>query len=223
MSIVKNFTEFSQLFEDDRFKRVSFFGDRFSESFGKVPIYNQIKYDKNPRAIPEARVNPRDIFPALAELLKAQEEGTVDQIRLFAELYTQGEKTPKYLADELASERARLSAKILDMYGGRVEAKDRIKKCWDCFGTGMKDSSDGGIECTTCKGTGEIAEPPEEMNIYVDAEFVFQGFETINNKEYAIGIPARHERKVKQNPEKFDYYKCKFLPEDINEIFFDPY
>lgn len=200
---------------------------------GEIPIYNSIKARKGMR--PEAQVKKKNIAEALEILLTLQGEGVVDEIRITADVPSQGKSAPKYLVDELEAERKRLRDKILSRYGGRIEASDYPETACDtCSSTGSVKvwaknekgemvKTDIDKECPDCKGTGIVREPPQKIDIFTDTEFLFTGIEKVNGVDCAIGIPVSKISKIKRDPALKSYYKTCIQPGQILEIEFDPY
>jgi hypothetical protein len=222
MNFLKNFADFFQLDESSAVATVSLFPQGFRE--GEIPVYNQFKLKNFPNSRPEAMLKPSQVVEACQFLMSKQEEGVVDEIIVTADVPSQGKNAPQYLLDELETERKRLRTKILQRFGGRIEASDYpTVACEKCGGTGKVQMQDQEIECSNCKGKGSIREEPQKTDIFIDVEYVLTGVEAVDGNVFLTALPISKKDKIKRNPGLKDYYKTFINPKQVLEIGFDPY
>lgn len=222
MNFLKNFTDFFQLDESSDMPVVSLFPKGFRE--GEIPVYNQFKLKNFPNSRPEAMLKPNQVVEACQILLRQQEDGVVDEVILTADVPTQGKNAPQYLLDELDVERKRLRNKILQRYGGRIEASDYPTiACEKCSGTGKVQMGEEEIDCSACNGKGSIREEPQKTDIFVDVEYILTGVEAQDGNVFLTALPISKRDKIKRNPGLASYYKTFINPKQVLEIGFDPY
>jgi hypothetical protein len=222
MKNLRRFSDFLSLLEGISIRRISVFDNPSHD--GTIPIYNEVKFRMNPKSRPEGYAEKDTVIEAISSLLEKMSLGTIEEIRVTAEIPSQGKDAPKYLVDEIAAEKKRLRDKILDRYGGRIEASDYASvACNNCNSTGKIESESGESICSTCKGKGEIREAPQVVNVFTDTEFIIKGIEKVMGKDVAVGIPLSKKKLIIRNPSLEDHYKTYIQPKQIVEIFFDPY
>jgi hypothetical protein len=165
-----------------------------AEIKGGIPVYNETEFVKNPRMDPAMIIKKPEIISVVDKFIKDQESGKIQSINVVADIPTQGKRVPQYVIDELAEERKRMAKRKADIYGSRSERSDRPEG---------EDYSD-------------------DINIFVDSEFMVQGVVNKLGKDFIIGIPASHKRKVEASKEAMEYYTTYIEPDQIIEVYFTP-
>jgi hypothetical protein len=165
-----------------------------AEIKGGIPVYNETEFVKNPRMEPAMIIKKPEIISVVDKFIKDQESGKIQSINVVADIPTQGKRVPQYVIDELAEERKRMAKRKADIYGSRSERSDRPEG---------EDYSD-------------------DINIFVDSEFMVQGVVNKLGKDFIIGIPASHKRKVEASKEAMEYYTTYIEPDQIIEVYFTP-
>jgi hypothetical protein len=161
---------------------------------GGVPVYNEPEFVKNPKMKPAMMIKTPEIISVVDDFIKKQENGDIESIAVVADIPTQGKRVPTYVADELAAERKRMAARKAAIYGSRIERADRP----------------------------EDEDYTDEINIFVDSEFVVKGVINKLGKDYVIGIPASHKKKAEASKDAEEYYSTYIEPNQIFEIYFTP-
>jgi hypothetical protein len=165
-----------------------------AEIKGGIPVYNETEFVKNPRMEPAMIIKKPEIISVVDKFIKDQESGKIQSINVVADIPTQGKRVPQYVIDELAEERKRMAKRKADIYGSRSERSDRPEE---------EDYTD-------------------DINIFVDSEFMVQGVVNKLGKDFIIGIPASHKRKVEASKEAMEYYTTYIEPDQIIEVYFTP-
>jgi hypothetical protein len=147
---------------------------------GGIPVYNEPEFVKNPRMKPAMIVKTPELISVVDKFVQDQENGEISLVTVVADIPTQGKRVPAYVVDELAAERKRMAARKAAIYGSRTERADRP----------------------------EDEEYTDDINIFVDSEFIVQGIVNKLGKDYVIGIP--------------DYYTTYIEPNQIIEVYFTP-
>ena len=161
---------------------------------GGIPVYNEPEFVKNPRMKPAMIVKTPEIISVVDKFVQDQENGEISVVTVVADIPTQGKRVPAYVVDELAAERKRMAARKAAIYGSRTERADRP----------------------------EEEEYTDDINIFVDSEFIVQGVVNKLGKDYIIGIPASHKRKAEASKEAMDYYTTYIEPNQVIEVYFTP-
>ena len=165
-----------------------------AEIKGGIPVYNETEFTKNPRMEPAMIIKKPEIISVVDKFIKDQESGKIESVNVVADIPTQGKRVPPYVIDELAAERKRMAKRKADIYGSRTERSDRP----------------------------EDEDYTDDINIFVDSEFLVQGVVNKLGKDFIIGIPASHKRKVEASKEAMDYYTTYIEPDQIIEVYFTP-
>ena len=132
-------------------------------------------------------------IPSVVEgLLSKVETGELSSVTVTADLPTQGKNAPAYVRDIMTKERERMTQMQRDIYGSRIERADRP----------------------------EEEEDKNDINIFIDSEYIIEGVVREIGEDYLIGIPASFVKKIKREPSLKNYYTVKIFPEQIIEIYF---
>jgi hypothetical protein len=115
--------------------------------------------------------------------------GDIEEIVVIAEVPTQGKGAPDYVKDIIAQERERIARKIKAQRGIDID-----------------DDREGDFDF-------DVDRFGNQRTIYFDSEFIVDRVETIDGKEFVIGIPVSLKDKG---------YEAKIAPIKIEEIYFTP-
>lgn len=159
---------------------------------GAIPVYDEIKFFKDTKSKPEMEISWNQIPGVVEGLLSKVETGEFSSVTVTADIPTQGKNAPEYVRDIMTKERERMAKMQKDMYGSRIERADRPE--------GEEDKND--------------------INIFIDSEYIIEGVVREIGKDHLIGIPASFVNKVKREPSLKDYYTVKIAPQQIIEIYF---
>jgi hypothetical protein len=143
---------------------------------------------------PAMIIKKPEIISVVDKFIKDQENGKIQSVNVVADIPTQGKRVPQYVVDELAEERKRMAKRKADIYGSRSERADRP----------------------------EDEDYTDDINIFVDSEFMVQGVVNKLGKDFIIGIPASHKRKVEASKEAMEYYTTYIEPDQVIEVYFTP-
>lgn len=158
---------------------------------GSIGVYDEDKIAADVNTPPEMMIPPRQVPAVVEGLLERIESGELEQVNVVAEIPTRGKDVPEYLREILKTERERLAKKKLDFYGGRIEKADRPE-----------------------------GEEPDDINIFVDSEYIIESVVREVNQDYLIGIPASFLSKIRREPSLKNTYLTKIYPHQIIEIYF---
>ena len=159
---------------------------------GAVPVYDEDKFFKNTKSKPEMEIGFKQIPSVVEGLLSKVETGELSSVTVTADLPTQGKNAPEYVRDIMTKERERMTQMQRDIYGSRIERADRP----------------------------EEEEDKNDINIFIDSEYIIEGVVREIGEDYLIGIPASFVKKIKREPSLKNYYTVKIFPEQIIEIYF---
>lgn len=158
----------------------------------KVPVYNQIEFQRNMHAPPEDEISYSKVLAKIKDLLAQKEQGSIEEITVIADVPSQGKGAPEYVKEIIAKERERLARNYKATIGKKMDTKDD--------GSGEFDF--------------DVDRFGEKRSIYFDSEFLVDGIETVGDKEYIIGIPYSLRGK--------EEFTAKIKPEAVEEIYFIP-
>jgi hypothetical protein len=174
-------------------KYVKIFEDYSAEvsesTYSAIPVFNELEFRKNINTKPEMNVKYSEVAATLKDLLKKKEMGGIEEIVVIAEVPTQGKGAPDYVKDIIAQERERIARKIKAQRGIDID-----------------DDREGDFDF-------DVDRFGNQRTIYFDSEFIVDRVETIDGKEYVIGIPVSLKGKG---------YEAKIAPIKIEEIYFTP-
>ena len=159
---------------------------------GAVPVYDEDIFFKNAKSKPEMEIGFKQIPSVVEGLLSKVETGELSSVTVTADLPTQGKNAPAYVRDIMTKERERMTQMQRDIYGSRIERADRP----------------------------EEEEDKNDINIFIDSEYIIEGVVREIGEDYLIGIPASFVKKIKREPSLKNYYTVKIFPEQIIEIYF---
>lgn len=159
-----------------------------------IPVYNEPEFVKNPGMKPAMVIKVPEIISVIDKFIDDQENGKIETITVMADIPSQGKRTPVYVADEVAKERKRMAARKNAIYGSRIERADRP----------------------------EDEEYTDEINIFVDSEFIVKGIINKTGVDYVMCIPVSHKKKAESSKEMEEYYMTYIEPKQIFEIYFTP-
>ena len=159
---------------------------------GAIPVYDEDKFVKDVKAKPEMEIKWSQIPAVVEGLLAKVEAGELEDVKVIADIPTQGKNAPAYVRDLMDKERERMAKRQQALYGSRIERADRP----------------------------EDDEYRDEINVFVDSEYVIEGVVREVGKDYLIGIPNSFVNTVKREPSKKEYYTVKISPAQVIEIYF---
>jgi len=157
---------------------------------GVTPVYDESKFRKNINVRPEMELKYSEVIPTLRDLLAQKEAGQIESITAIAEVPTQGKGAPDYVKDIINQERERLARQYKSTIGKSID-KDVDAEEFDF----------------------DLNRFGDKRTIFFDSEFIVDRVETIEGKDYVIGIPVSLKDKG---------YEAKILPIKIEEIYFEP-
>lgn len=157
---------------------------------GMIPVYDEDLSIKDPMALPEMSVKSVQIVETVENLLERKEAGEIQSVTVLAEIPTQGKNAPAYIRDEMEIERQRMAKRKRAIYGSRIERDDRP----------------------------EDDHYTDEINIFVDSEFIVQGVEKNDPIGAVLAIPRSFIRKIEMDNSLREKYTIKILPKQIFEI-----
>ena len=158
---------------------------------GAIPVYDEDKFVKDTKAKPEMEIKYTQIPAVVEGLLSKIESGELSRVAVIADVPTQGKNAPQYVRDLMDKERERMSKRQQALYGSRIERSDRPEDDYR-----------------------------DEINVFVDSEYIIEGVVREVGNDYLIGIPNSFVNAVKREPSKKDYYTVKISPDQVIEIYF---
>ncbi len=154
-----------------------------------TPVYDESKFRKNVNIKPEMELKYSEVISSLRDMLAKRDLGQVEKITVIAEVPTQGKGAPDYVKDIIDQERERLAMQHKSIIGKDIDSTDAEEFDFDVNRFGDK------------------------RTIFFDSEFIVDRIETIDGKDYVIGIPVSLKDKG---------YEAKILPIKIEEIYYEP-
>lgn len=158
---------------------------------GAIPVYDEDKFVKDTKAKPEMEIKYTQIPAVIEGLLAKVEAGELVNVSVIADVPTQGKNAPAYVRDLMDKERERMAKRQQALYGSRIEKSDRPEDDYR-----------------------------DEINVFVDSEYVIEGVVREVGQDYLIGIPNSFVNTVKREPSKKDYYTVKISPAQVIEVYF---
>lgn len=158
---------------------------------GAIPVYDEDKFVKDTKAKPEMEIKYTQIPAVIEGLLAKVEAGELVNVSVIADVPTQGKNAPAYVRDLMDKERERMAKRQQALYGSRIERSDRPEDDYR-----------------------------DEINVFVDSEYVIEGVVREVGQDYLIGIPNSFVNTVKREPSKKDYYTVKISPAQVIEVYF---
>ena len=158
---------------------------------GAIPVYDEDKFVKDTKAKPEMEIKYTQIPAVIEGLLAKVEAGELVNVSVIADVPTQGKNAPTYVRDLMDKERERMAKRQQALYGSRIERSDRPEDDYR-----------------------------DEINVFVDSEYVIEGVVREVGQDYLIGIPNSFVNTVKREPSKKDYYTVKISPAQVIEVYF---
>jgi hypothetical protein len=159
---------------------------------GAIPVYDEDKFVKNTQAKPEMEIKWTQIPAVIEGLLNKVESGELESVSVIADLPTQGKNAPAYVRDLMDKERERMAKRQQALHGSRIERADRP----------------------------EDDEYRDEINVFVDSEYVIEGVVREVGGDYLTAIPNSFINTVKREPSKKEYYTVKIAPAQVIEVYF---
>ena len=161
---------------------------------GMIPVYDEVLSAKDPMAPPEMSIKITQIVETIENLLERKANGEIQNVIVLADVPTQGKNAPQYIRDEMEVERQRLAKRKRAIYGSRIERADRP----------------------------EEEEYTDEINIFVDSEFVVDSVEKNDPVGAVLAMPRSFIRKIEMDKSLKEKYTIKLLPKQIFEISYSP-
>jgi hypothetical protein len=158
---------------------------------GAIPVYDEDKFVKDTQAKPEMEIKYTQIPAVVEGLLDKVESGEFVSVAVIADVPTQGKNAPLYIRDLMDKERERMAKRQRALYGSRIEKSDRPEDDYR-----------------------------DEINVFVDSEYIIEGVVREVGNDYLIGIPNSFVNMVKREPSKKEYYTVKIAPSQVIEIYF---
>jgi hypothetical protein len=157
---------------------------------GSIPVYDEDQAAKDPMALPEMSVKTTQIVETVENLLERKADGEIQNVIVLADIPTQGKNAPQYIRDEMELERQRLAKRKRAIHGSRIERADRP----------------------------EDEDYTDEINIFVDSEFIVEGVEKNDPIGLVLAIPRSFIRKIEMDKSLKEKYTIKLSPRQIFEI-----
>ena len=153
-----------------------------------IPVYDEDEFEKDPKAKRDT-VSTTNVVSKVEDLLNKQKNGEIKGLTVVADIPSQGKNAPPYLKDVISAERERMAKRKYSLYGSRQERDDRP----------------------------EDEEYTDEINIFVDSEFIVDGVEKGENPG-VFAIPRSFYKKVQLDSSLKNKYLIKITPVQIMEV-----